>query len=546
MTFNSLNYFLFFLLIYLAYMFLSHPRQNILLLLASYFFYATWDIRFLFLVIVSTAVNYGCGIMMRDGKMSKRERAIASAWVILSFFFFIVVQWNYSAIPHGFFVAFLDWGAVKSWNEGWNIFLAVSAIILLCNLLYSKVVVVNEKNKRNFFLVIGVSTNLLILGYFKYCNFFIQNIEWLLKGFGLDPSRFHLNIILPIGISFYTFKGIGYIVDVYRGEIDPAHRYTDFALFIAFFPALLAGPIDRAKTLLPQLSAKRKLTVEQTIRGLHLIFYGLFKKVVIADGVVRTVNAVFGSTGQMSWFEVVVAALLFTLQVYCDFSGYTDVARGTANLFGIDLMVNFRLPYFSRNPSEFWSRWHISLSTWLRDYLYIPLGGNRDGVRRTYRNLLITMVLGGLWHGAAWNFVLWGLYQGIILCGYRALATIRSAKEYGDNRIVFIAKLISFFLITSYGWLLFRSPSLDRIWTFTSTLILDFGNLNFGVSPPRAAAIFGIPVFLCIEVMEYLGGGRIIYEKLPVPIWTPLYACMVFCLAMGMTTESAQFIYFKF
>ena len=272
----------------------------------------------------------------------------------------------------------------------------------------------------------------------------------------MDPMRFHLNIVLPIGISFYTFKGIGYVIDVYRGNVELEHDYKNFALFIAFFPALLAGPIDRAKDLLQQITVKRKITQEQTLRGLHLIFYGLFKKVVIADGVVGTVNSVFGSTGQMSWIDVVVATVLFTLQIYCDFSGYTDIARGTAKLLGFNLMVNFRLPYFSQNPREFWSKWHISLSTWLRDYLYIPLGGNKHGKSNTYRNLMLTMVLGGLWHGAAWNFVLWGLYHGVVLCVHKAIKATKSTVGTQKNLITNIIKVTLFFSITCYGWLIFR------------------------------------------------------------------------------------------
>ncbi len=545
MTFNSLNFFVFFFGLFLIYIFIPHRKQNILLLAASYVFYATWDIRFAFLIVVSTVANYACGIMMREGRMTTGERVTASSWLALSCFFFVVVEWNYSAISDGTLVPFLNLEAVKSWKRGLSLFLAFCAFILLANLFHTKVVLPNEK-KKGFFLVIGVTANLLILGFFKYYNFFLENIALLLENLGLESTRFHLNIILPIGISFYTFKGIGYIIDVYREDIEPEHRYTNFALFIAFFPALLAGPIDRAKSLLAQLSNKRKITLDQTFRGFHLILYGLFKKVVIADGVARTVNAVFGSTGQVSWVDVAAATVLFTVQIYCDFSGYTDIARGIANLFGIDLMINFRLPYFSQNPREFWSRWHISLSTWLRDYLYIPLGGNRRGTRRTYLNLMATMILGGLWHGAAWNFVMWGIYHGIVLCGHRALALIRGTRKYGNTGIAAAIKIFVLFAIVSYGWLLFRSPSLDKILSFTSTLIFDFGNLDFGVMPPRAAAIFGIPVLFCTEIMEYLGKGKMIYERFPVPVWTPVYASMIFCFAMGMTTESAQFIYFNF
>jgi alginate O-acetyltransferase complex protein AlgI len=532
--------------VYLAYRLFPDRRKNLLLLISSYTFYGWWDLRFLFLIVLSTVINYCCGVMVKNGTMTGRERATVSIWVVLSCLCFVVVKWNYSAISEGRFDAMCNWAAMTSWKDGWNIFLPLCVIVVLCNLFHSMAASISEGRRRILFLVGGVSANLLILGLFKYVNFFIENIEWLLRGLGVDPLRLHLHIILPVGISFYTFKGIGYLVDVYRGEIEPERRYTNFALFIAFFPALLAGPIDRAKSLLSQLSSPRTTTMEQTLRGLHLIFYGLFKKVVIADGVVRTVISVYDSTGHPSWIDVVVATVLFTLQIYCDFSGYTDIGRGTAKLFGINLMVNFKLPYFSSNPRQFWSRWHISLSTWLRDYLYIPLGGNRNGLKRTYVNLLLTMVLGGLWHGAAWNFVLWGLYHGIVLCIDRAIGMAKSTVEAKSHMVQQVIKISLFFCITCYGWLIFRSPSLEKVVTLSSTLVLDFGNLDFGAMKPKAAVLFGLPVFLCIEMMENAAGGRSFYKSSPTPVWAAIYAAMIFGFIIGMSTESAQFIYFNF
>ncbi len=483
--------------------------------------------------------------MIKNGKVSKKERTTASAWCALSCFFFVVVQWNHLPTQGGLVTSF-DWGAMTSWKDGWKILLAVCGIILLSNLLLSKVVSLGDRKKRNIFLVIGVSANLFILVLFKYFNFFVANVEWLLKGFSLDPTRFHLSIVLPVGISFYAFKGIGYVADVYRREVEPEHRFTNFALFIAFFPALLAGPIDRARNLLTQISTVRKVTFEQTLRGLHLIFYGLFKKVVIADGVVRTVNSVYGTSGHIRWIDVVVATVLFTLQIYCDFSGYTDMARGSAKVLGIDLMENFNLPYFSKTPREFWSRWHISLSTWLRDYLYIPLGGNPHGTVKTYRNLMLTMVLGGLWHGAAWNFVLWGLYHGVVLCVDRAIGTGKSVIAAKTNLLEKVIKTGILFAITCYGWLIFRSSSLEKVMVLSSTLVVDFGNFSLGAMKPRAAALFGLPVFLCIEIIENATEGKSFYESLPIPAWTAIYALMIFGLVIGMSTESAQFIYFNF
>ena len=546
MIFNSLNFCIFLLIVYCSYRCLKHDSQNILLLIASYVFYAWWDIRFLFLIIASTVVNYCCAILIADAYIGKKERKTATLWIISSCFLFITVQWQKVQVSFGSFVSSKNWQMLFSWDVGWVILGLVILLVFLFNLLHSRIETLREKSRRTAFLATGIVANLGILGFFKYHNFFIDNMEWLIRTLHLDPSTFHLNILLPIGISFYTFKGISYCVDTYKGKIHPSRNYVDFAGYIAFFPALLAGPIDRASNLLRQFSEKRNPTVDQTFRGLHLFLYGFFKKVVIADGVIRTVTSVYESTGYVSWLDVVAATFLFTLQIYCDFSGYTDMARGIAKLFGFDLMINFKFPYFSQNPREFWSRWHISLSTWLKDYLYIPLGGNRLGTKKTYRNLMLTMVLGGLWHGAAWNFVLWGFYHGLLLSIHRGFQSVNKTVRSSQYFWVTLSKGSFFFLLTCYGWLLFRAPSLDKIVSLTSTLIFDFGNMNFGASWPRLAAVLGLPIFFVIEAVEGFGGGKAFYERMPVPIWTALYAAIIFCIAIGLTTESTQFIYMEF
>lgn len=546
MQLNSLTYILFFLTVYLIYRIVSNRFQNMLLLIASYIFYAWWDVRFLFLVILSTLLNYCCGIIFREGIISSRQRIFFSVWIILACLFTIVIQWNYLPCLHDISILNINWHALVGTSETWLLLLVLSILILIFNLLYSKIVSLAEDKKRGLIVVLGVIANLLILGFFKYYNFFIENIEWLLSEMNMNPSRFHLNIILPIGVSFYTFKGISYVIDSYRGTIETKHSFSEFSLFMAFFPSILAGPIDRASSFLQQICVTRNISWDQSIRGIHLFVYGLFKKVAIADGVVRSVASVFDSTGQASWIDVVIATVLFTIQIYCDFSGYTDMARGTAKLFGIDLMVNFRLPYFSKNPREFWNRWHISLSTWLRDYLYIPLGGNRKGKMGTYRNLLITMALGGLWHGAAWNFVLWGVYHGFALCLHRLFVSIRSAAREHKSVLYGTAKITACFIIVSYGWLLFRVPSLDKIISLTSTLIFDFGNFNISLAWPRLAAVVSLPLLVIIEIVENYGGEKPFYQKMPVPVWTAFYAAIIFCIAIGMTTESSQFIYMVF
>lgn len=544
MLFNSINFFVFLITVYVVYRLLPHRKQNYLLLIASYFFYGCWDIRFLFLIVLSTVVDFCSGLIIHKGVMRKRERLTASCWAVFTSFFFVLVQWNLIDLKNQSIFEMLK--LMMSWKSGWLIFFGVCMMVMAGNFLYPVITGLNENSRRKIALAVSVATNLSILGFFKYFNFFIENMELLLQTINLNPAAFRLNIILPVGISFYTFQTMSYTIDIYRRKLKPADRYLDFALFVAYFPQLVAGPIERAVNLLPKICARRTITIEQTFRGLHLIFYGLFKKVVIADGVARTVNQVFGSTGQVSWMDVMMGTCLFAIQIYCDFSGYSDIARGTSKLFGIDIMLNFNFPYFSKNPREFWSRWHISLSTWLRDYLYIPLGGNRNGEKKTYRNLMLTMLLGGLWHGAAWNFVIWGLYHGAVLCVHRKISALWNPISRSTGVWISLFKMISFFMITLYGWLLFRATSFDQIAALSSALIFDFGNLSLSASLPRAAAIFGMPLFILIEVLENFNRGKSFYLQMPAPVWTSVYACLIFCLAMGMNTESAQFIYFQF
>lgn len=263
--------------------------------------------------------------------------------------------------------------------------------------------------KRKWFVVGSCAVNLTVLGFFKYCNFFIDSAVSLAQSLGYGIHRPELNVILPIGISFYTFQSMSYVIDVYRGHLKAERHPLHYALFVAFFPQLVAGPIERATHLLPQIKAPTNMNWDNLCHGFWLVGLGMFKKVVLADNISPVTAGVFDRPDVYphAW-ESIVGIYAFAIQIYCDFSAYSDIARGAARMMGFDLMRNFDLPYFAVNPSDFWRRWHISLSTWLRDYLYIPLGGNRGGWFKTYRNLFLTMLLGGLWHGATWLFVLWG------------------------------------------------------------------------------------------------------------------------------------------
>ena len=406
-----------------------------------------------------------------------------------------------------------------------------------------------DNTRRRVLLGISLAANLGILGFFKYFGFFTDSLADLLGSAGLFIDWPTLNIILPIGISFYTFQTLSYTIDVYRRQLKPAKSLWEFALFVAFFPQLVAGPIERASHFLPQVAAKRVLTAEQTRRGCFLILFGLFKKVAIANGVAGSVDAIYNSTGIVGTADIILATYLFAVQVYCDFSGYSDIARGVAKLLGFDLMVNFETPYFAVNPSDFWRRWHISLSTWLRDYLYIPLGGNRKGTAKTYRNLMTTMLLGGLWHGAAWNFVYWGLYQGSLLCAHRIIAgpkpSIKPVRTWQDGlRRALI--MVCFFQVTAYGWLLFRASSWTQIKTFTDRLLFHPVWTPLALPQPTLAAIAGIGLLFAIDLFHYAFGNATFYRHLPLQIKSALYACLIFVLCMGFANSSSTFIYFQF
>jgi alginate O-acetyltransferase complex protein AlgI len=318
-----------------------------------------------------------------------------------------------------------------------------------------------RRRTRRLTLLVSLAVNLSVLGFFKYFDFFVDQGVELLSKVGLEPATPALRILLPYGISFYTFQSMGYAIDVYRREVRACRDALDFATFVAFFPQLVAGPISRAKNLLPQIQADRaRPSGNQVLSGLLLILLGLFKKVVIADSLAPAVNATFNSPDPGPALAA-VGVLAFAIQIYGDFAGYTDMARGTARLLNVELVHNFDQPYLSRNITEFWRRWHISLSTWLRDYLYIPLGGNRGTAAMVYRNLMLTMLLGGLWHGAGWTFVIWGGLHGLYLCIDRARGVPRDLADGIPARREVPAILVTFALVC-FAWIFFRALSFSE------------------------------------------------------------------------------------
>ncbi len=401
--------------------------------------------------------------------------------------------------------------------------------------------------RRKRALVLSLSFNLGMLGFFKYFNFFAGNLAALgsLAGLHLDPATLH--VVLPIGISFYTFMTMSYVIDVYRREIDPSRRFVEFALFVAYFPHLVAGPILRASRLLPQIEQPRSVTLAQSIEGLWLIGWGLFQKMFVADNLARVAGTVFGASAAPAGVDVLLATYAFAFQIYGDFAGYSNIARGLSKLMGIELNVNFLYPYFVTSPRAFWREWHISLSTWLRDYLYIPLGGNRGSSARTNRNLLITMLLGGLWHGAAWTFVLWGAYQGLVLIAARALegphARERSPSALSVRTIVLG---ILMFHVTCYGWLIFRSQSVGQIASLTHALVTNFHTSDITWPQLASPLLLVLLPFLPIHVLQARADSDSAPMRVSLPLRYAIYGGVAYLLLIWGDFQGAQFIYFRF
>lgn len=400
--------------------------------------------------------------------------------------------------------------------------------------------------RRKVLLGVSIAINLGILGFFKYFNFFVHSLERLLDSVGLPFLFPGLNIVLPVGISFYTFQSMSYSIDVYRGQIQPTRRFVDYAAFVSFFPQLVAGPIERASHLLPQFQRPRTVSREQLAQSLWLILWGLYKKIVIADNLAAIVDPVFSWYEPLSGGMVLVALYAFAMQIYCDFSGYSDMAKGLAGCMGFDLMHNFRIPYMALNPQMFWKRWHVSLSTWLRDYLYVSLGGNRGGRSKTYRNLFLTMLIGGLWHGAAWTFVIWGAYQGLILVVHRAWKGPRGSAD--ESPTSWPAKAVQWLVMTQLvclGWLLFRADSMFQVWAFIKAMVTDFSG------PPRVLGHLLALILLCaplwlVEGMQEKQNDLNAPLRLPVLLKAGLIALIVVLIVGVGNTGTRQFIYFQF
>jgi D-alanyl-lipoteichoic acid acyltransferase DltB (MBOAT superfamily) len=489
MVFNSLQFVAFFLVVYGLYRVLPHRPQNWLLLIASYYFYAAWDWRFLGLLVASTVIDFCCGLYIAS-REGRRERKIA--------------------------------------------------------------------------LLVSIAFNLSMLGFFKYFNFFADNLHALFGLVGWRVDFITLRVLLPIGISFYTFITMSYVIDVYRRHIEPTRNFVDFAVFVAYFPHLVAGPILRASLLLPQVASRRTITREQMVEGAWLTAWGFFKKMFVADNLARVADAIFVSGGHPSGFEVLLGVYAFAFQIYGDFSGYSDIARGISKLMGIELNVNFRFPYFVRTPQEFWQHWHISLSTWLRDYVFLPLSYSfsrtLDGVQWLRLRddfwiyaaaTMITMFLGGLWHGAAWNFVLWGVYQGVLLVTFTLVTGGRRRKKRTRrggraSRLLKAVGIVGMFHLTCYGWLIFRAKSLPQIGELTSALVARFEPSSAALSAWGLPLLFYAGPLLVVHAFEAAHDDPAVVFRWPLLVRCSVYAAVIYLIVLFGDFAGAQFIYFQF
>ncbi len=404
----------------------------------------------------------------------------------------------------------------------------------------------SDRTRRRV-LAISLVMNLGLLGYFKYSGFFLENVHAVL---GIGDEWSALDVILPPGISFYTFQTMSYTIDVYRRKIEPTRSFLRFFLYVSFFPQLIAGPIERAGHLLVQFdhAATRPFRVENLVTGGQMILWGMFKKVVISDHCARVVNAVYAAPDVFDGWSALVATYAFTLQIYCDFSAYSEIARGSARIFGIDLMQNFDQPYLTTSIRDFWRRWHISLSNWFRDYVYVPLGGSRKGRARALINLTATMFLSGLWHGAAWTFVLWGLFHGLLLVVNtfltRAWDAWRERAPGGSQQLVQGLSWFVTFHLVALGWILFRADGLE---VFRAVVVSIAGLFVAPIfpSPAQLGFVAFLFLFVALSAADRRWQLRARLEQSP-SLAAPFGAALLVSILLLAPSEGAQFIYFQF
>ncbi len=480
--------------------------------------------------------------------------------------FFPIVTLLYFIIPHKVRYLWLlgaSYYFYMCWNPRYAFLMAASTFFTWLG--GAVIDATKNPSARKAAVGLNFAVNLLILFFFKYFAFTVDNINSVLTMLNMSPVTARFDVILPVGISFYTFQALGYTMDVYRGDIKHEKNILKYALFVSFFPQLVAGPIERSKNLLHQLSEKHSFNYDRVVSGLLLMLWGFFQKIVIADRAALLVDKVYGNTSEFFGFHFAVATIIFAVQIYCDFASYTTIARGTARVLGMELMENFNVPYFARSIADFWSRWHISLSGWFRDYLYIPLGGNRKGKIRKYFNIMIVFLVSGLWHGASWNYIIWGFIHGVARVLGDATKNIRhlTADLIGikRNRPYYqVFQVIMTFILVCIAWIFFRAESLSSAVFILRKIFLDFrpelifggGLLGMGLSTPDLFVLFAsIAVLLFADTLKYrkIGANALILNMHIIPrfaiILILLYSTLVFGI-YGAGYTSSQFIYFQF
>ena len=431
----------------------------------------------------------------------------------------------------------------------WRFLFLLLFSTLLCYFTGLKIEKSTGERERKFWFWLSIVFNLGFLGIFKYYNFFAFSFSEALNNIGLQSSPLMLDVILPVGISFYTFHGLSYVIDIYYKRIKSEKDVIDYALFVSYFPLLVAGPIERATHLLPQVKVKRSFDFEKAKEGVYQIIWGLVKKVVIADTCATYANAIFDNYTSMNSLSLILGAVYFAFQIYGDFSGYSDMALGMSKLFGLDLLRNFNYPYFSRDIAEFWRRWHISLSSWFRDYLYIPLGGSRGSKLKQVRNVFIIFVVSGFWHGANWTFLAWGFINAMYFLPSLLLGTNRNNMETAElhwdfNSIKVFFSILSTFSITCIAWIFFRANSIEIAFNYIGKI---FTNGNFAPQFLENQR-YNIGMILLIFVFVLVEWNNR-YKIEPISgkySWLKLTLCLLTIIALGTYADYKEFIYFQF
>jgi len=431
-------------------------------------------------------------------------------------------------------------------------YIIILIAITLINYFIGKGLFNSESNsQRKVLLTIGLTSSLLILFVFKYSNFIIRTTRDILLFCGINLEIGHMAFVLPVGISFYTFQTMGYIIDIYHRRIKSESNIGIFALYVSFFPQLLAGPIGRAKDLIPQLRVKHFLNHYGIRQGLQLILWGMIKKTVIAERLAVYVDKVFGSPHLYDGGTLTVATIFFSIQIYCDFSGYTDIAIGSAKIIGIDLTQNFKRPYLAKSLGEFWRRWHISLSTWFRDYVYIQLGGNKVTISRWCKNILIVFVLCGLWHGSAWTFVIWAILHGLALIIERLfiykIGQVRLIKHLAPRQLLNAISIVATVSFVSFSWIFFRANTVNDAFLIIERIMFGWGEFYIGNPSNFVYSLFGIVLVIASDVNgEWLKGRLSLFENKYRTIRHASYAIAIIIILLIGVLDEGQFIYFQF